>query len=105
MAPAVTRVSRSQLSAAAAAIARGFQDNEIWTWMIPNERRRARLLPRYYRVAIRHIFDPRGGAWATDDAGGGAVGAAGTLAAQRTRGAPRHARAAAGDRAPRRTSG
>jgi ribosomal protein S18 acetylase RimI-like enzyme len=73
MPPAVAPVSRQQVVAVAAAIARGFQDNEIWSWMVPNPRRRARLLRRYYRVAIKHLFTPRGGAWATEDGGGGAL--------------------------------
>jgi GNAT superfamily N-acetyltransferase len=73
MAPAVAPVRSRQVAAVATAIARGFQDNEIWAWMVPDARRRARLLRRYYRVAIKHIFRPRGGAWTTGDAGGGAL--------------------------------
>lgn len=69
----VAPVSPHQVPAVAEAIARGFQDNEIWVWMVPDGRRRARLLRRYYRVAIKHIFGPRDGAWATADAGGGAL--------------------------------
>jgi len=73
MTPAVAPVSREQLPAVAAAIAQGFLDNEIWAWMVPDERRRARLLPRYYRVMLRRVFIPRGGAWTTADGGAGAL--------------------------------
>lgn len=73
MAPDTIPVSSEQESAVAAVIARGFQDNEVWVWIAPDERRRARMLQRYYRVAIRRIFGPRGGAWTTADVGGGAL--------------------------------
>ena len=73
MPQSVAPVTREQVADVADAIARGFMDNEIWVWMVPDERRRARLLPRYYRVVIRRLFMPRGGAWTTADAGGGAL--------------------------------
>ena len=73
MAPEVVPVSPKQRAAVAGAIARGFLDNEVWIWMVPGAARRARLLDRYYRVAIRRFFEPRGGAWTTADASGGAL--------------------------------
>lgn len=73
MAPSAAPVSRDEVPAVAAAIARGFQDNEIWEWVIPDPRRRARVLPRYYRTTIRRIFAPRGGAWAAANRAGGAL--------------------------------
>lgn len=73
MPPPVAPVTREQAREVAKAIARGFLDNEVWVWMVPEERRRARLLPRYYRVAIRRLFMPRDGAWTTADRGGGAL--------------------------------
>jgi GNAT superfamily N-acetyltransferase len=57
----------------AAAVARGFQDNEIWSWVMPDDRRRARLLPRLYRARLRHLYIPRGEAWTTPDAVGSAL--------------------------------
>jgi GNAT superfamily N-acetyltransferase len=67
------RVDPGQIDAVAAAIARGFHDNEIWAWVIPDDRRRARLLPRLYRARLRHLYLPRGEAWTTPDAVGGAL--------------------------------
>ncbi|HSI81201.1 MAG TPA: GNAT family N-acetyltransferase [Solirubrobacterales bacterium] len=69
----VVPVTPRRRAATAAAIARGFLDNEVWVWMVPDERRRRRLLDRYYRVMIKRIFAPRGGAWTTADAAGGAL--------------------------------
>jgi GNAT superfamily N-acetyltransferase len=73
MRPAVEPVAPDRIRAVARAIARGFQDNEIWMWIIPSDRRRARVLPRYYEALIRHVFIPRGSAWATADDQGGAL--------------------------------
>ena len=66
-------VSRELIRPVAAAVARGFQDNEIWSWVIPDDRRRARLLPRLYRARLRHLYIPRGEAFTTPDAVGGAL--------------------------------
>jgi GNAT superfamily N-acetyltransferase len=58
---------------AAAAVAAGFLDNEIWAWVLPSEWQRRRVLPRYYRQVIRHVYMPRGGAWTTPDGAGAAL--------------------------------
>ena len=73
MAVGISRVSPEDAGPVAAAIARGFQDNEIWEWMVPDDRRRARLLQRYYEFLIRRVYIPRGEAWATEDMRGGAL--------------------------------
>ena len=41
--------------------------------MIPDDRRRARLLPRAYRARLRHLYLPRGEAWTTPDSVGAAL--------------------------------
>jgi GNAT superfamily N-acetyltransferase len=66
-------VTRELVRPVARAVARGFQDNEIWSWVIPDDRRRARLLPRLYRARLRHLYIPRGEAFTTPDAVGGAL--------------------------------
>ncbi len=71
--PEIRRITGDEARPVAAAIARGFQDNEIWEWMIPSDRRRARLLARYYEFLIRRVFIPRGEAWTTEDLRGGAL--------------------------------
>ena len=72
--PQVVKVeTASQARAAAGAIARGFQDDEIWTWLIPGERTRARVEKRSYRWMTRQIFMPRGAAWMTETGTGASL--------------------------------
>lgn len=73
MTPRALPVAREQIRAVAGAVARGFHDNEIWAWVIPDDRRRARLLPRVYRARLRHLYLVRGEAWTTPGATGGAL--------------------------------
>jgi ribosomal protein S18 acetylase RimI-like enzyme len=73
MAAQVVSVTPELRGGAALAAARGFQDNEIWVWMVPSDRLRRRLLLRYYRGMIRVVFAPRGGAWTTTDTSGAAL--------------------------------
>ena len=58
--------------------ARGFQENEIWQWILPNDRTRARVEKRQYRSLVRHVFIPRGSAWMSlrPDGSGTPAGAA-----------------------------
>ena len=70
---AAQRVGRGQVPAVADAVARGFHDNEIWAWVIPDEERRARLLPRVYEALLRQVYLRRGEAWTTADAVGAAL--------------------------------
>jgi GNAT superfamily N-acetyltransferase len=72
-APAVAPVEPEQIRDVAAAIARGFDDNEIWVWLIPDDRKRIGLLTRRYTAMIKHVCIPRGGAWATADLQGAAL--------------------------------
>ncbi len=57
----------------AEALADGFHDDEIWTWLLPRRWQLPRVLPRYYEAMIRHVFAPRGAAWTTSDTAGGAL--------------------------------
>jgi GNAT superfamily N-acetyltransferase len=72
-APAVAPVQPEQIREVAAAIARGFDDNDIWVWLIPDDRKRVPLLTRRFAAMIKHVGIPRGGAWATADLQGGAL--------------------------------
>jgi GNAT superfamily N-acetyltransferase len=67
----VAPVKPERIRPVAEAIARGFYDNEAWAWVLQSDRRRLGQLTRYYEAMIRHIFIPRGEAWATPDAQGG----------------------------------
>ena len=68
----VVPVDASQAKAAGDAAARGFQENEIWQWILPNDRTRARVEKRQYRSLVKRVFVPRGSAWMSlrpDDSG------------------------------------
>lgn len=69
----VVSISPGLVRGAADATARGFQENEIWVWMLPRPWQRRRVLPRHYRAMIRRVFTPRGGAWTTTDTTGTAL--------------------------------
>ncbi len=71
--PQVVPITPSLIRGAAQAIADGFFDNEIWVWTLRRDWQRRRVLPRYYRTMIRHVFEPRGAAWTTADTTGGAL--------------------------------
>lgn len=72
-ASAARPLAPEEVDVVADAIASGFHDNEIWAWMIPDARRRARALPAAYRALIRRVYLSRGEAWTTSGAEGGAL--------------------------------
>jgi GNAT superfamily N-acetyltransferase len=65
-------VARPDVERVADSVARGFHDNEIWSWVIPDERRRLRLMGRAYRARLRHVYLARGEAWMSPGGEGGA---------------------------------
>jgi GNAT superfamily N-acetyltransferase len=66
-------VDSSLARGAGEAIAAGFHDNEIWSWMLPSDRRRQGVLRRYYPAILRHVYVARGTAWPTRGYAGGAL--------------------------------
>lgn len=73
MTPEAIRVDTKLISSTARALGEGFHDDEIWVWLIPRGWQLRRVLPRYYEALIRRVFIPRGAAWTTSDAAGGAL--------------------------------
>jgi GNAT superfamily N-acetyltransferase len=71
--PQVLLVDEKLARGAGEAVADGFHDNEIWSWMLPSEWRRRRVLRRHYPAMVRHVFVPRGTAWTTPDLAGAAL--------------------------------
>ncbi len=69
----VIQVDASNSRAAGLAVADGFHDNEIWSWMLPSDWQRLRVLRRFYPAMLRHVFTPRATAWTTTDFAGGAL--------------------------------
>jgi ribosomal protein S18 acetylase RimI-like enzyme len=48
----VVRLERDQLGEASDVLARAFQDDPAWVWLIPDPERRARVLPWLFRVGF-----------------------------------------------------
>jgi GNAT superfamily N-acetyltransferase len=46
----IVRLEDGQVDAASAMLARAFQDDPAWTWVLPDARRRASLLPWLFRM-------------------------------------------------------
>ena len=46
------RLERSRLGEASDVLARAFRDDPAWTWLIPDDERRGRLLPWLFRVGF-----------------------------------------------------
>jgi GNAT superfamily N-acetyltransferase len=65
-------ISRAQIGPVADAVARGFHDNEVWRWVIPDADRCLKLMRRAYRARLRHLYLVRGEAWTTPGCEGGA---------------------------------
>lgn len=63
------RLGASQVGRAAAVLARAFQDDPIQRYVIPDDARRARLLPRTFPAAVRYCLS-YGEVYTTPDLGG-----------------------------------
>jgi len=48
----IVRLERSRLADASDVLARAFQNDPAWVWLIPEEERRAKLLPWLFRVGF-----------------------------------------------------
>jgi ribosomal protein S18 acetylase RimI-like enzyme len=48
----VVRIGRERLGEASDVVARAFQDDPAWVWLLPDDARRARLLPWLFRVGF-----------------------------------------------------
>jgi ribosomal protein S18 acetylase RimI-like enzyme len=48
----VVRIGRERLGEASDVLARAFQDDPAWVWLLPDDARRARLLPWLFRVGF-----------------------------------------------------
>jgi ribosomal protein S18 acetylase RimI-like enzyme len=59
----VVRLSTEQLAEASALLARAFHDDPAWSWVLPNARRRAALLPWLFQTGFE-IADAE--VWTTD---------------------------------------
>jgi ribosomal protein S18 acetylase RimI-like enzyme len=58
----IVRLDRARLGEATTVLARAFHDDPAWCWVVPDDRRRASLLPWLFRMAFEVT---RGDAWTT----------------------------------------
>lgn len=68
--PEAVPITKQTAKAAGLAAAAGFLDNEIWVWVVPDERRRGRMLRRHLPIVIRRVFLPYETGWTSSDAKG-----------------------------------
>lgn len=68
--PEAVPISERNAKAAGLAAAAGFLDNEIWEWIVPDERRRGRMLRRHFPIIIRRVFLSHATAWTSAEAKG-----------------------------------
>ena len=70
--PEVTRLPAGRAADAAAALARAFERDPAWLWALPDDRRRARVLPWFFGAALRYALR-HGAVYATASAPLGAA--------------------------------
>ncbi|MFE3544489.1 GNAT family N-acetyltransferase [Nocardia sp. NPDC059177] len=76
MAGTVREATRADVRAVAATLAAAFQDDPVTCWLLPDPRRRAAGIPRFFAAVARHVYVPLGGAELAADPDGTAAGAA-----------------------------
>ena len=60
-------------------LARAFHDDPVACFLFRHERRRRRLLTRFFTLQLRYLFVPGGETWTTDDLAGAALWAPPTM--------------------------
>lgn len=71
--PEVRAATAAEVPRLAVALAAAFQDDPVWSWMLPDGARRPMRLRRYFELELRTIGLARGTIWASDDLGGAAL--------------------------------
>ncbi|WP_280236632.1 GNAT family N-acetyltransferase [Nocardia cyriacigeorgica] len=66
---------RDDIGPLAHTLAAAFQDDPVWVWLLPDPRRRAAGLPRFFAAQARHHYLANGGVDVAVD-GSGAIGGA-----------------------------
>jgi ribosomal protein S18 acetylase RimI-like enzyme len=70
---AIRKATRDDVKAVAAALARAYHDDPVWSWIIPGEKNRTTRLSRYFEIEMRHMVLPYDTAWTTQGTTGGAL--------------------------------
>lgn len=69
----VRKAAQAEVGALARALGRAFQDDPVFTWVLPDERRRQRTLAPGFELFLRRIWIGLGETYAGGDAVGGAI--------------------------------
>jgi GNAT superfamily N-acetyltransferase len=75
-APQPRPATSDEVSPLARVLASAFLEDPPFVWMLPDERRRAERLCRFFEIELRHVGLARGTVWTTDELAGAAVWAA-----------------------------
>jgi GNAT superfamily N-acetyltransferase len=67
-APSLRLATPADLGPLAGVLASAFFADPPFVWMLPDERRRAARLRRFFEIELRHVGLARGVVWTTDDA-------------------------------------
>jgi GNAT superfamily N-acetyltransferase len=69
--PPIRKATRDDVANLAAALARAYHRDPVWSFLLPDETHRERALRRYFTIELRDVVCPRDTAWTTE----GALGA------------------------------
>ncbi len=71
--PPLRRATPADIAPLSAMLAAAFFEDPPFVWMMPNARRRAQQLRRFFEIELHHVGLARGEVWTTDDLSGAAV--------------------------------
>src|ERR1700761_2138002 len=66
----VRPAGKAELRPLARTLAEAFQDDPVFGWLIPDERKRPARLRRFFWIEVRHTAFGRGEVWTADDHSG-----------------------------------
>lgn len=56
-----------------AALAAAFEDDPVFSWLLPNRQRRLRRLEQFFQLELRHVVFPAGRVWAAEGSAGASL--------------------------------
>lgn len=67
------KATPADLRSLSAALADAFYDDPVFSWLMPDERKRRARLRRFYAIELRHVGFGQGRVWAGAELGGAAI--------------------------------
>jgi GNAT superfamily N-acetyltransferase len=71
--PAPLEASPRQIKTLSSALAAAFEDDPVFSWLLPAPSRRCARLVRFFALELRHIVFPVGRAWTTEGGAGASL--------------------------------